>query len=125
MKDQFEESYGILKYNENGRYINFIAIQGENRSIIITPEFLNKGEWSNIAHKIDDCVYELTSLTEHQRFKGRKANMSYKEAVCNSRWIVETMEEKETQTKEDHSTVTKVTLVGKSDLLTRWLVGRF
>ncbi|KAG5609573.1 hypothetical protein H5410_020854 [Solanum commersonii] len=58
MKDHFAEFYCTLKYkgesigghrwvrpkyNESGRYISFIALQGQNKSVIITPESTFKG----------------------------------------------------------------------------------
>ncbi|PHT75935.1 Isoamylase 1, chloroplastic [Capsicum annuum] len=43
LKDHFSKSYCSLNYNENGRYVSFIAIQGQNKSVIITPETSYKG----------------------------------------------------------------------------------
>lgn len=51
--------------------------------------------------------------------------MFYKEAICSSRWITETIEEEEIQAKEAHIAVTNGASMGKSDLLNRCLVGRF
>lgn len=51
LRDHFEEFYRTLKFNENGRYVSFSAIQREKRSIIITPEFSDKVSWSNMLIK--------------------------------------------------------------------------
>ncbi|WMV40484.1 hypothetical protein MTR67_033869 [Solanum verrucosum] len=58
LKDHFAEFYCTLKYNESGRYISFIALQGQNKSVIITPESTPNGRWGNIAHKIAGFIYE-------------------------------------------------------------------
>lgn len=58
MKDHFSDYFCTLKYNESGRYISFIAIQGQNKSVIITPESTYKGVWGNIADKIAKFIYE-------------------------------------------------------------------
>lgn len=58
MKDHFGEFYCTLKYNESGRYISFIALQGQNKSVIITPESTPKGGLGNISHKIAGFIYE-------------------------------------------------------------------
>ena len=42
-KDHFSEYFCTLKNNENGRYISFIAIQGQNKAVIITPETTFRG----------------------------------------------------------------------------------
>lgn len=115
LRDHFEEFYGTLKFNKNGRYVSFIAIQGEKRSIIIIPEFSDKVGWSNIAHKIAKLVHEPSNRTANLRVKERNTHMSYKEAVRSSRWTVDTKEERAVQT----------TMVRKSELLNRCLVGRF
>ncbi|KAG5586345.1 hypothetical protein H5410_046779 [Solanum commersonii] len=59
MKDHFAEFYSTLKYNESGIYINFITLQGQNKSVIITLESTLKGGWRNIGHKIAQFIYEL------------------------------------------------------------------
>ncbi|KAG5614842.1 hypothetical protein H5410_014666 [Solanum commersonii] len=43
-KEHFAEFYCSLKYNDNGRFVSFIAIQGRNKSIIITPEASYMGD---------------------------------------------------------------------------------
>lgn len=43
---QLEDGEGIfctLKYNEKGRYISSVALQGQNKSIIITPASTRRG----------------------------------------------------------------------------------
>lgn len=45
MKDHFSEFFCTLKYNEHGRYISFVAVQGNNESVIITPEISFKEGW--------------------------------------------------------------------------------
>lgn len=47
-KDHFAVFFCIPKYNEHGRYISFIAIQGESKSIIITSETTYKEGWGHI-----------------------------------------------------------------------------
>lgn len=64
MKDHFSEFFCTLMYNENGRYISFIAIQGQSKSVIITPESIDKGGWGNIAHTVAKFVYEPESTAD-------------------------------------------------------------
>lgn len=52
LKDHYAEFFCTLKYNERGRYISFIALQGGNRAVIITPEVSFKAGWGDIAQKI-------------------------------------------------------------------------
>lgn len=85
-KDHFSELFCTLKYNENGRYISFIALQGQKKSIIITPECYYKGGWSNIAHKIAKFIYTTEEEQPHRIETTSKLTVSFKE-VCNSnRW---------------------------------------
>lgn len=60
MKDHFSDFFCTLKYNENGRYISFIAIQGQSKSVIIKPESIFKGGWGTLPTK-------LLSLSMNQR----------------------------------------------------------
>lgn len=71
MKDHFAEFYCTLKYNASGRYISFIALQGQNKSVIITPESTPKKGWGNIAHKIVGFIYEPIK-TQGTAVKDRK-----------------------------------------------------
>lgn len=82
-RDHFSELFSTLKYNENGRYISFIALQGQKKSIIITPECYHKGGWSNIAHKIAKFIYTTKEAEQPQTAATSKITRSFKE-VCNT-----------------------------------------
>lgn len=56
LKDHFAEFFCALKYNEHGRYISVIAIQGGSRSVIITPEVTLNAGWGDIAQKINRFI---------------------------------------------------------------------
>ncbi|WMV55388.1 hypothetical protein MTR67_048773 [Solanum verrucosum] len=125
LKDHFAEFYCTLKYNESGRYISFIALQGQNKSVIITPESTPNGGWGNIAHKIAGFIYEPIK-TQGTAVKDRKQlHKSYKEARFQNRWMTEA-----TETAEIQSTTNKVRITGGesqpvNDLLNRCIVGKF
>uniref|UniRef100_M0ZV41 DUF4283 domain-containing protein n=1 Tax=Solanum tuberosum TaxID=4113 RepID=M0ZV41_SOLTU len=125
LKDHFAEFYCTLKYNESGRYISFIALQGQNKSVIIIPESTPKGGWGNIAHKIAGFIYEPIK-TQGTTVKDRKQlHKSYKEALFQDRWMTEATEKAEIQ-----STANKVRITGGesqpvNDLLNRCIVGKF
>jgi len=125
LKDHFAEFYCTLKYNESGRYISFIALQDQNKSVIITPESTPKGGWGNIAHKIAGFIYEPIK-TQGTAVKDRKQlHKSYKEALFQDRWMTEATEKAEIQ-----STANKVRITGGesqpvNDLLNRCIVGKF
>lgn len=53
-----------LQDNKNERYVGFIAVQGQNKSIIITPETTNRGDLGNNAHKIPKFIQEPENLQE-------------------------------------------------------------
>lgn len=55
-RDHFAEFFCNLKCNEQGRYISFIAIQVDNRSVIITPEITLNAGWTTIAQKISRFI---------------------------------------------------------------------
>jgi len=124
MKDHFSEFFCTLKYNESGRYISFIAIQGGSKSIIITPESPHKEDWGNIAHKFTNFINDTNRVKNPIPSRNRQTEISYKEAFKNSRWMTE-------ETKTAHITArnNKISVIGgsrtESDLLSRCLVGKF
>ncbi|KAG5599060.1 hypothetical protein H5410_030430 [Solanum commersonii] len=76
-------------YNENGRYVSFIVIEGQNKAVTITPESSYKGGWGNIAHKIAKITYEPTTEQKVLLNKGKPLGTSFREAIRNSRWTTE------------------------------------
>ena len=91
-KEHFAEFYCSLKYNEKGRFVSFIAIQGQKKSITITPEGSYMGwgwGWSNIVHKIGRFIYEPNLQPKPQVNMGKHLNTSYREAVQSSRWMAD------------------------------------
>lgn len=90
-KDHFAEFFCTFKYNENGRYIRFIAIQGQNKSIVITPESLNRGGWGNIAHKIAKFIQAPERPQEAEPCPTDQLTTSFKEACRSNRWTTETL----------------------------------
>lgn len=84
VKDLYSNFFCTLIYNENGRYIRFIAIQGQNKAVIITPESSYNTSWGNIAFKIAKFTYEKT-----QSNKEKALGVSFKEVVRNNRWTTE------------------------------------
>ncbi|KAG5619008.1 hypothetical protein H5410_018832 [Solanum commersonii] len=97
MKDHFAEFYCTLKYNESGRYISFIALQGQNKSVIITPESTFKGGWGNIAHKIAGFIYEPDETQGITVKDNKQLHRSYKEALFHDKWVTEATEKAEIQ----------------------------
>lgn len=91
MKDHFSEFFCTLKYNENGRYIIFIAIQGQRKSIIITPESTYKGGWGNIANKVAKFIYEPERTQEIQTAPIPKLTISFKKSSSNYWWTIEAL----------------------------------
>uniref|UniRef100_M1DWH4 DUF4283 domain-containing protein n=1 Tax=Solanum tuberosum TaxID=4113 RepID=M1DWH4_SOLTU len=125
LKEHFAEFYCSLKYNENGRFVSFIAIQGQNKSIIITPEASYMGGWSNIVHKIAKFIYEPNLQPKPQVNMGKQSNTSYREAVQSSRWMTDSMKRAKLHVKEAHIEVTSGAPLAETDLLNRCIVGRF
>lgn len=74
-----------LRYKENGRYVSFIAIQGQNKFIIITPESADNEGWGSMAHKIEKFTYEPTTKQKAQSNKGKPLETSFREAISNDR----------------------------------------
>uniref|UniRef100_M1DQM1 Uncharacterized protein n=1 Tax=Solanum tuberosum TaxID=4113 RepID=M1DQM1_SOLTU len=125
LKEHFAEFYCSLKYNENGRFVSFIAIQGQNKSIIITPEASYMGGWSNIVHKIAKFIYEPNLQPKPQVNMGKQSNTSYREAVQSSRWMTDSMKRAKLHVKEAHIEVTSGAPLAETDLLNKCIVGRF
>ncbi|KAG5630998.1 hypothetical protein H5410_002715 [Solanum commersonii] len=124
IKDLFSDFFCTPKYNENGRYISFIAIQGQKKAIIITPESSYNGVWGNIAHKIAKFTYEPTTKQKTQSTKAKALGVSFKEAVRNNRWT-ESTKKAHILVEGDHLNVVNVTPTSETDLLKRCIVGKF
>ncbi|KAG5619929.1 hypothetical protein H5410_005147 [Solanum commersonii] len=121
MKDHFAEFYCTLKYNESGRYINFIALQGQNKSVIITPESTFKGGWGNIAHKIAGFIYEPDETQGITVKDNKQLHRSYKEALFRDRWVTEATEKAEIQSTTNRVRITGGKSQAEKDLLNRCL----
>lgn len=124
-REHFSELFCTLKYNENGRYISFIALQGHKKSIIITPECYYKGGWSNIAHKIAKFIYTTKEAEPPQTATTSKITGSFKEVCNTNRWATEASKKAHLQTTKSNISITGDTTVSEKDLLSRCLVGRF
>ncbi|KAG5606295.1 hypothetical protein H5410_027787 [Solanum commersonii] len=109
MKDNFAAFYCTLKYNESGRYISFIALQGQNKSVIITPESTFKGD-------------ETQGITVKN---SKQLHRSYKEALFHDRWVTEVTEKAEIQSTANRVRITGGKSQSEKDLLNRCLVGKF
>ncbi|KAG5631015.1 hypothetical protein H5410_002732 [Solanum commersonii] len=105
IKDLYSDFFCTLKYNENGRYINFIAIQGQKKAVIITPESSYNGGWGNITHKIAKFTYEPTTKQKTQSTKAKALGVSFKEAVRNNRWTTESTKKAHILVEEDETTL--------------------
>lgn len=125
MKDHFSEFFCTLKCNENGRYISFIALQGQRKSIIITPESSHKGGWVNIAHKMVKILYEPEKIQEIQLTSTPKLTTSFKEACSNNRWTTEALKKAKLQTEVDNIRIIRGSSAVEMDLLSRCIVGKF
>ena len=89
MKDHFADFYCTLKYNSSGRYISFIALQGQKKSVIITPESTFKGGLRNIAHRIAGFIYEPKETQGLTVNDNKQFHRSYKEVLFRDRWVTE------------------------------------
>lgn len=85
MKDHYAEFYCNLKYNEYGRYISFIVVQGENKSVIITPEISLNAGWGDIAQKIQRLINVPEKERNIQIVRNPQLESSYTEAVRTNR----------------------------------------
>ncbi|WMV47888.1 hypothetical protein MTR67_041273 [Solanum verrucosum] len=91
VKNLYSDLFCTLKYNKKGKYISFIAIQGQNKAVIITPESSYNTGWGNIAHKIAKFTYEPTTEQKTQFNKGKALGWSpitgcWPEAVARD-WV--------------------------------------
>ncbi|CAN4120028.1 unnamed protein product [Withania somnifera] len=85
-RDLFAEFYCNLKYNEHGRYISFIAVQGEQLSNCIS---LNAG-WIAIVQKIEKFIAIPTrSYPATLKPQNRQQKTSYAEASRSNKWSPE------------------------------------
>ncbi|KAG5627492.1 hypothetical protein H5410_012710 [Solanum commersonii] len=125
VKDLYSDFFCTLKYNEKGRYISFIAIQGQNKAVILTPESSYNTGWGNIAHKIAKFTYEPTTEQKTQFNKGKALGVSFKDAVRNNRWTTESTKKVHILVEGDHLKVVNVTPTLETDLLKRCIVGKF
>uniref|UniRef100_M1DGH2 Uncharacterized protein n=1 Tax=Solanum tuberosum TaxID=4113 RepID=M1DGH2_SOLTU len=121
----YSDFFCTLKYNENGRYISFIAIQGQNKAVIITPESSYNTGWGNIAQKIAKFTYEPITEQKTQSNKGKALGVSFKEAVRNNRWTTKSTNKTHILVEGDRLNVVNVTPTSETDLLKRCLVGKF
>lgn len=78
VKNHFAKFYSTFIYNEIGRYIIFISIQGMSRSIIITPETSNKGCW---IFNIASLNYEPTRVYRTNKLEKLQQQKSYKKVA--------------------------------------------
>ncbi|WMV48686.1 hypothetical protein MTR67_042071 [Solanum verrucosum] len=123
MKDHYSEFFCTLKYNNSGRYISFVATQGQSKSVIITPESKHMEGWGNIAYKIARFTYEPTKEQNTQISNLKRPEVSYKEAICRSRWTVEA---KAVGMSQEVSTkIGGEPSKSENELLKRCIVGRF
>lgn len=97
MKDHFAEFDCTLKYNSSGRYISFIELQGQKKSVIVTPESTFKEGWGNIAHKIVGFIYEPKETQGLTVKENKQFHKSYKEALFRDRWVTEATEKADIQ----------------------------
>ncbi|KAG5577331.1 hypothetical protein H5410_057465 [Solanum commersonii] len=125
MKDHFSEFFCTLKYNENGRYNSFIALQGQSKSIIITPDNSHDGGWGNIAHKVANILYEPIRAQATQIASIPKLTSSFKEACSNNRWTTEALKKAKVQTEEGNIRIIGGSSAAEKDLLSKCIVGKF
>lgn len=119
-REHFSELFCTLKYNENGRYISFIALQGHKKSIIITPECYYKGGWSNIAHKIAKFIDTTKKAQQPQTATTSKITRSFKEVI--NKWTTEASKKVHLQTTKSNISMTGDTTVLEKDLSSRCLL---
>ncbi|KAF3645207.1 hypothetical protein FXO38_19762 [Capsicum annuum] len=106
MKDHFSEFFCTFKYNENGRYISFIAIQGEHKAVIITLEITINGGWENIAQKIVKFINAPSTTTEAEHVSTKQLE------IQGSLHHQQQMDDRWQKLLRSRSTTTKLTLVG-------------
>ncbi|KAG5609934.1 hypothetical protein H5410_021215 [Solanum commersonii] len=124
-KDYFSEFFCTLKNNENVRYISFIAIQGQNIAVIITPETTFRGGWGNIAHKIAKFIYEPERIQEQQQVSTKKLESSYKDAFKSSRWMTESTKKAKIQNRASGIKISGEMKTSDRDLMNRCIADKF
>ncbi|KAF3674022.1 Ras-related protein RABF2b [Capsicum annuum] len=123
IKDNLWEFFCTLKYNENGRYISFISIQGEHKAVIITPETTLNGGWGNISQKIVKFINAQSIVTEADYVSTKQLESSFKEAFISNRWTTEVA--KSSQINNNKININWGLSISDKDLLGRCIIGTF
>ncbi|KAF3662554.1 putative UDP-glucose 6-dehydrogenase-like isoform 1 [Capsicum annuum] len=125
-RDLFAEFYCNLKYNEHGRYISFIAVQGGNRSVIISPEIALNAGWAAIAQKMEKFIATPTRKgpsTFNQQHQHQKS--SFAESIRSIKWSSAAIKGATPQISNSRIKVAGVSEFSEDDVLGRCIVGKF
>jgi len=73
-------------FNNKGRYISIISIQGKSRAVLIVPEISFNAGWWDLATKIEKFIHYKANKTVNQNYKMVDKEIPYAETVRRSRW---------------------------------------
>ncbi|KAF3619743.1 hypothetical protein FXO38_26586 [Capsicum annuum] len=112
------------KFNRAGRFISIIAVQGQRRSIIISPESVFNGGWDMLAQKIKAFINRRGSPIQKEILQPPKMSSTLAETTTRHRWPTKNGNLK--ISNNDNRCIKIVGFSGLSeDILNRCLVGCF
>ncbi|WMV27311.1 hypothetical protein MTR67_020696 [Solanum verrucosum] len=112
-------------FNNKGRYISIINIQGKNRAVIIIPEITFNAGWWDLATKIEKFINGKAFKTPSKNYKMFDKEISYAETIRRSKWSSREIETAIIEEEGNTIIIDGEPDQNQNELLGRSLVGRF
>ncbi|WMV13352.1 hypothetical protein MTR67_006737 [Solanum verrucosum] len=112
-------------FNNKGRYISIISIQGKSRTVLIVPEISFNAGWWDLATKIEKFISYKANKSVDKNYRMVDKEIPYAETVRRSKWSSREINSAVIKERGDTIFINGVLNQPRNELLGRSLVGSF
>ncbi|WMV41821.1 hypothetical protein MTR67_035206 [Solanum verrucosum] len=111
-------------FNNRGRYISIISVQGKNRAVLIIPETAFNVGWWDLANKLEKFIYYKNTRITNKIPTLVDKKIPYAETLRKSKWTSRGIEAATTKQDGDIIRIDSDTNLSQSETLSRSLYGQ-